>query len=163
MTIIRMQMRRGTAAAWTAANPVLADGEHGYENDTKKLKIGDGITAWAALGYRLSDPTGVAIPGGGTVGGPAPVVASRDLAATDSLNALRCNSAATITLNIPAGLPLGFGCAAVQMGAGKVTITAGGGVTLISPGNLFSTNGQYAAIGIIQTAANEYVLSGLLG
>lgn len=46
-----MQMRRGTAAAWTAANPILAAGEWGLETDTKKLKMGDGSTAWSSLAY----------------------------------------------------------------------------------------------------------------
>ncbi len=47
----RMQQRRGTAVQWTTANPVLAAGELGYETDTKKFKIGDGITAWTSLPY----------------------------------------------------------------------------------------------------------------
>lgn len=51
MTIARIQMRRDTAANWTAAAPTLAAGEFGYETDTGKLKIGDGATAWATLGY----------------------------------------------------------------------------------------------------------------
>lgn len=45
----RMLQRRGTAAEWAAANPVLGDGELGLETDTKILKIGDGVTAWASL------------------------------------------------------------------------------------------------------------------
>lgn len=48
---VRFQWRRDTAAAWTAADPVLLDGETGYETDTKKFKIGDGVTAWTALPY----------------------------------------------------------------------------------------------------------------
>lgn len=52
-----MQMRRGTAAAWTAANPVLAAGEWGLETDTKKLKMGDGSTAWSSLAYLDALPT----------------------------------------------------------------------------------------------------------
>lgn len=44
--------RRGTAALWTARNPVLAAGEVGYETDTKKTKMGDGATAWASLAYQ---------------------------------------------------------------------------------------------------------------
>lgn len=44
-------IRRGTAAQWTNANPVLAQGEFGYEVDTGKLKIGNGSSAWVALGY----------------------------------------------------------------------------------------------------------------
>ena len=46
-----MQQRRGTAAQWTAANPVLGAGEIGFETDTNKFKIGNGSTAWASLSY----------------------------------------------------------------------------------------------------------------
>jgi hypothetical protein len=46
-----LQVRRGTAAAATAANPTLAQGEMGFETDTGKLKIGDGVTAWTGLAY----------------------------------------------------------------------------------------------------------------
>jgi hypothetical protein len=51
----QIQFRRGTAAQWTSANPVLASGELGFETDTKEFKIGDGTTAWTTLGYWLSD------------------------------------------------------------------------------------------------------------
>ena len=47
----RIQVRRGTAAQWTAENPILADGEFAYEKDTNKLKIGDGTLAWNSLPY----------------------------------------------------------------------------------------------------------------
>jgi hypothetical protein len=47
----RMQQRRGTAAQWTAANPVLAAGEIGFETDTNKFKMGNGTSAWSALQY----------------------------------------------------------------------------------------------------------------
>ena len=50
-TITRFKLRNGTAAAWTAANPVLLAGEVGLESDTRKLKLGDGITAWNSLLY----------------------------------------------------------------------------------------------------------------
>ena len=36
---VKVQFRRGTAAEWSAANPVLAQGEAGYEHDTGKFKI----------------------------------------------------------------------------------------------------------------------------
>ena len=51
MTIIRT--RRGPAATWTAANPVLSSGEQGYDTTNGKIKIGDGVTAWAGLPYFL--------------------------------------------------------------------------------------------------------------
>ena len=47
----RMQQRRGTAAQWTAANPVLAAGEIGFETDTNKFKMGNGSSSWSALQY----------------------------------------------------------------------------------------------------------------
>ena len=46
-----MQQRKGTAAQWTGANPVLNAGEIGWESDTNKFKIGDGTNHWADLDY----------------------------------------------------------------------------------------------------------------
>jgi len=48
---VQMQQRRDTAAGWTSANPTLLQGELGFETDTKKVKIGDGSTAWSGLAY----------------------------------------------------------------------------------------------------------------
>lgn len=47
----RIQHPRYTAAALTAKNPMLLDGEVVYESDTGAHKIGDGVTAWNALPY----------------------------------------------------------------------------------------------------------------
>lgn len=61
-----IKMRKGTAAAWASANPVLSAGEPGFETDTKKLKLGNGSTAWNSLPYFRVD-------GGELVGGnPSP-------------------------------------------------------------------------------------------
>ena len=46
-----IQLRRDTATNWTSANPILAQGEMGVEINTRKLKIGDGTTAWNSLSY----------------------------------------------------------------------------------------------------------------
>jgi len=51
---IRMQQRRGTATQWTNANPVLAAGEIGWESNTNKFKIGDGVNTWDDLEYFLN-------------------------------------------------------------------------------------------------------------
>lgn len=45
------RIRRDTAANWTSANPVLKLGEPGLETDTRKVKYGDGSTAWSSLAY----------------------------------------------------------------------------------------------------------------
>lgn len=47
----KIQIRRGTAAQWTSANPTLSSGEFGLETDTGKVKLGTGTTAWASLVY----------------------------------------------------------------------------------------------------------------
>jgi len=46
-----IQLRRGTAAEWTSADPTLSAGEVGAETDTLQFKIGDGSTAWTSLAY----------------------------------------------------------------------------------------------------------------
>lgn len=51
--ITKIQHRRDTAANWTSTNPTLAEGEWGYETDTKKAKIGDGSTVWTSLDYAV--------------------------------------------------------------------------------------------------------------
>lgn len=45
------QVKRGQSAAWFNSNPILRVGEPGFEIDTGKLKIGDGVTAWNDLNY----------------------------------------------------------------------------------------------------------------
>jgi len=47
----RIKLRRDTAANWTASDPILALGEPGLETDTRKIKYGDGSTAWSGLPY----------------------------------------------------------------------------------------------------------------
>lgn len=78
-----LEFRRGTAAAWTAANPTLAAGEPGYETDTGLLKVGDGATAWNGLAYLGSGITALDSPGGTiTVTNPAGPTADIDLPAS---------------------------------------------------------------------------------
>jgi hypothetical protein len=72
--VTQIQIRRGTAAQWTSANPTLAAGEWGFETDTNKGKIGNGATAWNSLAYILGVgdidgvTAGTGLSGGGTSG-----------------------------------------------------------------------------------------------
>lgn len=47
----RIQLRRDSAADWASANPVLAEGELGYETDTGRAKYGTGSRTWDRLAY----------------------------------------------------------------------------------------------------------------
>ena len=49
-----IKLRRDISTNWTSTNPILAQGEPGYETDTGQLKLGDGTTAWASLAYQAA-------------------------------------------------------------------------------------------------------------
>lgn len=50
---VQIQLRNDTAITWASANPILAQGEVGIENDTKLIKVGDGVNNWNDLDYGL--------------------------------------------------------------------------------------------------------------
>jgi hypothetical protein len=54
----RIQLRRDTTANWANVNPILSDGEMGYDINTNEIRIGDGSTDWTGL-------SGNTISGGG--------------------------------------------------------------------------------------------------
>ena len=74
----RIQIRRDTSSNWTSNNPILLQGEFGYELNTGYAKIGDGQTAWTALDYfggtgptgstGVTGSTGFGVPTGGSSG-----------------------------------------------------------------------------------------------
>jgi len=80
-----IKLRRGLAATWTSTNPILDLGEFGYETDSTKFKIGDGVKRWAVLAYATAEPnlvnatvtgtqftmTGVTVVNGTITGGTA--------------------------------------------------------------------------------------------
>ena len=55
---MKIQLRHDDAAAWTAANPVLDNGEFGVEDDTGLFKVGDAVTPWNELAYSASGSGG---------------------------------------------------------------------------------------------------------
>jgi hypothetical protein len=63
MSYVPFQIRKDTAANWTANNPTLAIGELGYEIDTRRLKIGDDVTAWISLVYFMGNGVNVQTAG----------------------------------------------------------------------------------------------------
>ena len=59
---IPIQFRKGTAAEWAGADPVLFEGELGLllsdDPDTQLMKIGDGVLKWSELPWALRGPRG---------------------------------------------------------------------------------------------------------
>ena len=56
----RIRLKKDTSEAWRINNPVLLDGEAGYESDTNLMKVGDGIHRWLELDYTNSGATAIA-------------------------------------------------------------------------------------------------------
>lgn len=88
-----------------------------------------------------------------------PVATSRDLTSSDDGYTLECT--ATVTLNIPAGLPANFGCAIIPNGI--TSISASGGALLNGAGTTLtraaSANALFAIVSRV-SAANSYVVTG---
>lgn len=53
----KFYFRRGKAASWTKQNILLGPGEPGFELDTGKLKIGNGVDKWNDLPYIVNKDT----------------------------------------------------------------------------------------------------------
>lgn len=141
-----IKLRRGTAAAWTSANPVLASGEPGYETDTGSIKVGDGTTAWAALPYRVqpgayATPL-VSPPGAGTSGVIPDLMAAAPtgVAATDTAN---LNSAITAAITNKARLTLQPGTYSVNATLNTVDLTK---MSLVGPGSAICTIAPTSAV-----------------
>lgn len=71
MTLARMQQRRGTSSEWSTANPVLAEGEIGYDTSTGQIRFGNGTSPWLSL---IPFYPGVQAGGGGGGVGAAPTL-----------------------------------------------------------------------------------------
>lgn len=76
----QIKLRRDTSANFASKNPVLGIGEPAYETDTKKLKIGDGTTAYNSLDYFST---------GGGGGGTTDITASLPLVLKDGVLSLQ--------------------------------------------------------------------------
>jgi hypothetical protein len=75
------------------------------------------------------------------------------LVAGDNGKTVTLNNASAIALSVPTGLPAGFSCLLVQLGAGQVTI--GGGATLHAAGGALKMAAQYAQASVVWVASSN--------
>lgn len=70
------------------------------------------------------------------------------------------SNAANQIFTIPTGLPVGFNCSVIQLGAAPVGFVGASGVTLNTYAGKTFTAGQYAAVSIIEYATNLVNIAG---
>lgn len=150
----QFQVRRGTSTLWTTTNPVLANGEIGYETDTGLLKVGNGSSLWNVLNYQAAIP-------------PLQTNAQTGTSYTPVLSDLgkniELNNTSAITLTVPpsssVAYPVGTQIALLQTNTGQVTVTGGVGVTInATPG--FKLRAQWSYATLIKRATDTWVLVG---
>lgn len=154
----RPQIRHGTAAAWTSANPVLGAGELGGETDTLKVKMGDGSTPWTGLAY-VSE---------GSAGNRA--TAYTISAKTDDYTHVAGDAGKLITVtkatavaftldtNANAASAVGAVIDIVNLGAGDLTVAGAGGVTVNSVDGSSIVVEQYCGVRAIKLATNTWLV-----
>lgn len=167
---MRIRLRRGTAAQWAAANPVLEAGEPGIATDTGQMFFGDGVTAFSGLTAAvLVAPDATATVKGilkltGDLGGTSasPTVPGLALAAQKSANLSDLANATTARGNLGLG-----GAAVLAVGTTAGTVAAGDDSRIVGaiPKSTVTTKGDIlAATGNatpdrLQVGTNGYALT----
>lgn len=85
---------------------------------------------------------------------------SYTLQSTDNGKIVDCTSASAVTVTVPSGLGAGFECGILQRGAGQVTTSPSGGVTVSNRQSFTKTAGQYGLISLIAPVADTFILTG---
>ncbi len=76
--------------------------------------------------------------------------------ATDNGKVIQTTGASAITITIPAGLPTGFNCTVIQMGAGQITFSG----TYFNRTGFTKSASQYSVMSILNLGSNNYIVTG---
>lgn len=86
----------------------------------------------------------------------ATISGAYSITASDNGKIIQSTSASALTVTIPAGLPTGFNCTIVQMGAGQITFSG----TYLNRGGFTKTASQYAVVSIMHLGSNSIIVAG---
>lgn len=82
--------------------------------------------------------------------------ANYSITAADNGKVIQSTGASAITISIPTGLPTGFNCTVVQMGAGQVTFSG----TILNRTGFTKTASQYSVVSILHLGSNSILVTG---
>ena len=131
--MVRIQLRRDTAANWTSSNPVLRAGEVGIETDTLKFKVGNGTSTWTQItAYANVTPTSltsslasyIETADLGQPSGPAQLTSNGDLLIPENEVIMWSADTHTYTTKITATEPTANRTITIKDGSGTVAFTS---------------------------------------
>jgi hypothetical protein len=82
------------------------------------------------------------------------------LLSSDDKKTVTLNNAGATVLDVADGLPVGFTCNVVQLGAGAVTLTPDTDTINVNAGLTLVSNGQYAGVTLVKYASGLWVACG---
>jgi hypothetical protein len=126
-------------------------------------------TDWTKSGNDISFTTGNISTTGALTGGNsstsnisgfaanvASISANYSITSADNGKVIQSTSASAISIAIPTGLPTGFNCTVVQMGAGQITFTG----TYLNRGTFTKSASQYSVVSILHLGSNNILVTG---
>jgi len=81
----------------------------------------------------------------------ASISSNYSITSADNGKVIQSTSASAITITIPTGLPTGFNCTVVQMGAGQITFAG----TYLNRGTFTKSASQYSVVSILHLGSNS--------
>jgi hypothetical protein len=84
------------------------------------------------------------------------ITAAYSITAADNGKILQSTSVTALTITIPTGLPTGFNCTVVQMGAGQITFSG----TYLNRTGFTKTASQYSVVSILHLGNNSILVTG---
>jgi hypothetical protein len=125
-----IQVRRGTASEWRIANSTLSAGEWGFETDSKRYKIGDGLTSWNSLPYSSILPSSSDLSGVSGIG--VSFTSSSGVPVTIAITGINSSQVTNFNSSVSGLLPVKS-----IVAGNNITVTASGdnGFVISSPVN----------------------------
>lgn len=154
--LVQMKIRRGTASEWSTSNPILSDGELGYEKDTQKLKVGNGTAAWNDLAYSFAGSSTVnLVQASGYTSTPTAAGTTTLTANSSLIQVFTGTTTQNVNLPVTSTLALGWTFTIINNSTNSVTVRSSGANNILVLSA--SQTGKFVCIGTTLTTAADWV------